>query len=141
MSIEEILALPDVVERVELYQEQADLHAAQLRRCTRLEGEVAILDLREEEVIHAGNRFMIYALFPEATVSIHVMWGRAQQNTVLAVGKSILDRSNDVSIGELMLAHGGGGHRNAGTCQVEHDDAEAVLAEVVSALNGAPVPA
>ena len=141
MSIEEILALPDVVERVELYQEQADLHAAQLRRCTRLEGEVAILDLREEEVIHAGNRFMIYALFPEATVSIHLMWGRGRQNTVLAVGKSILDRSNDVSIGELMLTHGGGGHRNAGTCQVEHDDAEAVLAEVVSALNGSPVPA
>ncbi len=141
MGIEEILRLPDVVERIELYREQADLHAAQLRRCTRVEGEVAILDLREEEVIHAGNRFMVYALFPETTVSIHVMWGRAQQNTVLAVGKSILNRANDVSIGELMLAHGGGGHRNAGTCQVEHAEAEEVLREVVSRLNAAPVPA
>ncbi len=141
MGIEEILMLPDVVERIELYREQADLHAAQLRRCTRVEGEVAILDLRDEEVIHAGNRFMIYALFPETTVSIHLMWGRAQQNTVLAVGKSILNRANDVSIGELMLAHGGGGHRNAGTCQVEHDEADAVLREVVSRLNAAPVPA
>ena len=141
LGIEEILALPDVVERVELYRAQAALHADQLRRCTRLEGEVAVLDLREEPVIHAGNRFMVYALFPQATVSIHLMWGKGRQNTVLAVGKSILDRSNPVSVGELMLAHGGGGHRNAGTCQVPHEDTDATVAEVVAALNAQSVPA
>ena len=141
LGIEEILALPDVVERVELYRDQAALHTDQLRRCTRLEGEVAVLDLREEPVIHAGNRFMVYALFPQATVSIHLMWGKGRQNTVLAVGKSILDRSNPVSVGELMLAHGGGGHRNAGTCQVPHEQTDATVAEVVAALNAQSVPA
>src|SRR5580692_8495888 len=98
------------------------------------------MDLRQEEIIYAGNRFMVYALYPEATVSVHVLWGRAKQNTVLAVGKSILNRANHVDIGAVMLAnYAGGGHRNAGTCQVAHGDAERALAEIVAALNGVPV--
>lgn len=137
MSVEQILELPDVAERVVLYREQAPAFAAQLGRCSHVDGDVLILDLRDEEVIHAGNRFMIYALFPEAKVSVHVMWGRQKQNTVLAVGKSIVDRSSRVNIGELMLRLGGGGHRNAGTCQVAHDRAEQVLNTVVAAVNAA----
>jgi hypothetical protein len=42
---------------------------------------------------HAGNRFMINALFPTATVSIQVLWGKQSQNTVSAVGKSILNHT------------------------------------------------
>ncbi|WP_370327905.1 exopolyphosphatase [Euzebya sp.] len=136
-TVEEILTLPDVAERVELYRAQSEAFTAQLRRVARVEGDVVVLDLREEEVIHAGNRFMVYALFPEATVSVHVMWGRAKQNTVLAVGKSIVDRSSAADIGDLMLRFGGGGHRNAGTCQVDHDEAAATLDTVVRALNAA----
>jgi nanoRNase/pAp phosphatase (c-di-AMP/oligoRNAs hydrolase) len=136
-TVEEILALPDVAERVELYREQAHAHEEQLRRCGKLDGDVVVLDLRDEEIIHAGNRFMVYAVFPAATVSVHVMWGRAKQNTVLAVGKSIVDRSSPADIGDLMLRFGGGGHRNAGTCQVGHGDAESTLTTVVEELNAA----
>jgi nanoRNase/pAp phosphatase (c-di-AMP/oligoRNAs hydrolase) len=134
-SVDDVLTLPDVAERVELYRRQAELFRAQLERCTTVVGEVAVVDLRDEDVIYAGNRFMVYALFPRATVSVHVIWGRQKQNTVLAVGKSILNRDNAVDIGALMLAHGGGGHRNAGTCQVDHDGAELALREIVTALN------
>jgi nanoRNase/pAp phosphatase (c-di-AMP/oligoRNAs hydrolase) len=136
-TVEEILALPDVAERVDLYREQSEAFVAQVRRCARVEGDVVVLDLRDEDIIHAGNRFMIYALFPEARVSIHVMWGRANQNTVLAVGKSIVDHTSPADIGHLMLRFGGGGHRNAGTCQVAHDEAEATLATVIAELNAA----
>jgi nanoRNase/pAp phosphatase (c-di-AMP/oligoRNAs hydrolase) len=133
-----VLRLPDVAERVALYHEQTALFRAQLQRCTTVIGEVAVVDLRQEETIYAGNRFMVYALHPETSVSVHVLWGRQKQNTVLAVGKSILNRSNHVDIGAVMLgAYGGGGHRNAGTCQVAHDQAERSLAEIVAALNGA----
>src|SRR4051794_3649791 len=135
---DEILALPDVAERVELFREQHEAFVRQLHRCTTLRGEVAVVDLRDEEVIHAGNRFVVYALYPQSTVSVHVLWGRQQQNTVLAVGKSIFDRSCTVDIGALMLSFGGGGHANAGTCQVDHDVAGDVLGEVVAALNGVP---
>jgi nanoRNase/pAp phosphatase (c-di-AMP/oligoRNAs hydrolase) len=134
LSIDQILALPDVAERVALYHEQAEAFEAQLRRCSRIDGDVVIVDLRDEQTIHAGNRFMIYALFPQARVSVHVLWGKQQQNTVLAVGKSIVDRSLQANIGELMLGFGGGGHRNAGTCQVDHDRADQTLAEIVTAL-------
>jgi len=133
-SVDDILALPDVAERVRLYREQHDLFVAQLRRVTRRHHDVVVVDLRDEEIIHAGNRFMVYALFPSARVSVHVLWGKGRQNTVLAVGRSIIDRSSPVDIGAAMLRHGGGGHEAAGTCQVPHDRADAVLAEVLDEL-------
>ncbi|WP_028450857.1 MULTISPECIES: exopolyphosphatase [Chitinibacter] len=129
-GIEEILALPDVKERIELYQEHAALAKEQLKRCSRLYDNLVILDLREEETIFATNRFMIYALFPQCNISIHVMWGVQKRNTVFATGKSIINRSSQTNIGALMLEYGGGGHENAGTCQVENDQVDEVLREL-----------
>ena len=96
--VDEVLKLPDVAERVALYREQSTLFQRQLEKCTTVIGNVAVVDLRREAVIYAGNRFMVYALYPDASVSIHVMWGRQKQNTVMAVGKSILNRSNQVDM-------------------------------------------
>lgn len=134
LTISELLALDDVQERVELYMSHRRRFASQLRRCSRVAGNVVILDLREEETIFAGNRFMIYALFPECNVSIHVIWGMNRQNTVLAIGKSIINRSCQADIGALALQYGGGGHEAAGTCQVAHEDAPRVLGEVIQSL-------
>jgi nanoRNase/pAp phosphatase (c-di-AMP/oligoRNAs hydrolase) len=78
---------------------------------------------------------MIYALYPKCNISIHVMWGVKRQNTVLATGKSILDRSSKTNVGELMLRYGGGGHEAAGTCQPDNDKAEEVLREVIAQIN------
>jgi nanoRNase/pAp phosphatase (c-di-AMP/oligoRNAs hydrolase) len=136
MSIEEILDSPDVAERVALYREHADAAAEQIRRRSTAHGRVVVLDLRSPEIIHPTNRFLLYALYPECQVSIHVLWGLRQQNTVFAVGRSIVDRSSPVDIGALMLVHGGGGHEAAGTCQIANEDAEAVLAELVQAIAG-----
>jgi len=132
--IDDILDLPDVKERTELYMEHDGPFKEQIKRCTTQNGKVIVLDLRSEDVIFAGNRFMIYALYPDAEVSVHVLWGKQKQNTVFAVGKSIINRDSRHNIGELMLEYGGGGHRNAGTCQVTHEDSERVLAEIVSRL-------
>ena len=135
-SIDDILELPDVKERVDLYFEQAELFKAQLRRIAKVYDKVVVLDLREEEVIHAGNRFMIYALYPETEISVHVAWGFQKQNTAVMIGKSIVNRASQFDIGELCLAYGGGGHRNAGTCQLENDVVDAKLPEIIKALNG-----
>jgi nanoRNase/pAp phosphatase (c-di-AMP/oligoRNAs hydrolase) len=137
MSIQDILESPDVAERVALYREHADAAAGQIRRASTVHDQVVVLDLRDEETIHPTNRFLLYALYPECRVSIHVLWGLRQQNTVFAVGRSIVDRSSHVDIGALMLAHGGGGHEAAGTCQIANEDAEAVLAELVETIAGA----
>lgn len=133
-TVGDILALPDVAERVRLYRDQSGLFVEQLLRVSRVERDVVVVDLRDEETIHAGNRFMIYALFPEARVSVHVLWGKQKQNTVLAAGKSIFDRTSPADIGAVMLRYGGGGHRAAGTCQVAHADTGRVLTEVLDAI-------
>jgi nanoRNase/pAp phosphatase (c-di-AMP/oligoRNAs hydrolase) len=139
-TVDEILALPDVAERVDLYRAQHDDFVAQLRRVSRMEGDVVVVDLRGEDVIHAGNRFMVYALHPGARVSVHLIWGRERRNTVLAVGRSIIDRSSTADIGAVMLRHGGGGHPAAGTCQVPHERTDEVLADVIRSVGSAPVP-
>jgi nanoRNase/pAp phosphatase (c-di-AMP/oligoRNAs hydrolase) len=134
MSVDGILATPDVAERVELHRAHAERAKAQILRCATVHGKLVVLDLRDEPVIHPTNRFTIYALFPQCDISIHVLWGLRQQNTVFATGKSILDRSSRVNVGELMLAYGGGGHDAAGTGQVDNQRAEAVLAELVGRI-------
>lgn len=133
--IDDIMQLPDVKERVEMYVEHADKFKEQIRRCATVHKNLVVLDLRNEETIYAGNRFMVYALFPECNISIHEMWGLKQQNTVFATGKSILNRTSNTNIGELMLKYGGGGHQNAGTCQVENDKAAQVLQELIATIN------
>ena len=134
-SIDEILELPDVKERVDLYFEQAEQFVAQLKRIAKVYDKVVVLDLRNEEVIHAGNRFMIYALYPETQISVHVAWGFRKQNTAVMIGKSIVNKASKVDIGELCLKYGGGGHHNAGTCQLENDVVDKQLPDIIAALN------
>ncbi len=136
-STDEILELPDVKERVDLYKAHEDKHRDQIERCSTVHGNLVVLDLRNEEIIYAGNRFMIYALFPDANISIHVLWGLNKLNTVFATGGSIINRTSNVNIGELMLKYSGGGHAAAGTCQVENDEAEGVLGELIEAITTA----
>lgn len=133
-SIEEILNLSDVQERVDLYFEHAARAREQITRCATQHGNLVVLDLRQEETIWAVNRFMIYALFPTANISIHVMWGVQKQNTVFATGKSILDRGSKTHVGNLMLEYGGGGHAAAGTCQIANDQAAQVLEQLIARI-------
>jgi len=133
-GIDDILQLPDVQERVNIYLEHAPKAKEQIQRCSTVHNNLVVLDLRNEETIWATNRFTIYALFPQTNISIHVMWGFQKQNTVFATGKSILNRTSKTNIGELMLRYGGGGHENAGTCQISHDQANTVLTELIARI-------
>ncbi|MBR3327533.1 MAG: exopolyphosphatase, partial [Atopobiaceae bacterium] len=105
-SVDEVLADPDVQERVELYFDQQERFKKQVAGLARVEGRVVVLDLRNEETIYAGNRFMIYALYPQTQISVHVAWGFRKQNTAVMIGKSILDKRSEANIGELCLKYG-----------------------------------
>ncbi|OIQ96772.1 hypothetical protein GALL_212330 [mine drainage metagenome] len=135
LSIEQIMALPDVKERAEIYFSLERNFKEQIKRCSKVHGKLVVLNLLKETPIFAGNRFMIYALFPECNISIHVIWGLNQEKIVFATGKSIVNRSSKTNIGELMLKYGGGGHENAGTCQVDKDQAGQVLDELIERIN------
>jgi nanoRNase/pAp phosphatase (c-di-AMP/oligoRNAs hydrolase) len=134
LSIDEILKLPDVKERVDLYNKHHAEAQDQLLCCSKVHKNLVVLDLRTQENIWPTNRFMLYAMFPQCNISIHALWGLKKQNVVFATGKSILDRSSKTNVGELMLKYGGGGHQAAGTCQVDTDKAETVLAELIETI-------
>src|SRR3954470_6840608 len=135
LSIEEILETPDVKERVELYRAHEQDAVAQIQGCAEVHDNLVVLDLRDEQVIHPTNRFMVYAMYPDTNISMHVLWGLKQQNTVFATGKSIVNRTSRTNVGALMLEYGGGGHEAAGTCQVANEDAERVLGELIARIN------
>jgi nanoRNase/pAp phosphatase (c-di-AMP/oligoRNAs hydrolase) len=134
MSIDEILKLPDVQERIALYQQQTELFKTMVRKHTRVEGNVIISDLRDVDPIYTGNRFLIYSLYPEQNVSLWIIDGKQKQNVSIACGYSILNRTCQVDIGRLMLKYGGGGHKMVGTCQVPYNDADKTVGEIVTAI-------
>jgi len=135
MDINQILALPDVAERISVYREQSEKFEAMVRIHTTITNNVIITDLRDVEIIYVGNRFMVYSIYPEQNVSIWVVDGRNKQNCAIAVGYSILNRTCDTDIGALMLKHGGGGHKMVGTCQVPYDKADEAIEDIVKNLN------
>lgn len=134
MDIKEILEQPDVKERVELYIDQAEHFKDMVAQYTKVDGNVIVTDLRNVDTIFAGNRFMIYSLYPEQNVSVWIVDGKQKQNVSIACGYSILNRSCEADIGKLMYVYGGGGHQMVGTCQVPYGDANQVIEEIVKAL-------
>lgn len=137
LPVGEIMAQPDLKERADLYFEQTGAFKEQLRRCVTVRGNLALIDLRGEETLCAGNRFIVYAMYPQTDISIQVHWGLNRLSTVFAAGASVINRTSKTNIGELMLKYGGGGHRNAGACQVENARAEDVLNEITAAVTAA----
>ncbi|MBN1662710.1 MAG: exopolyphosphatase [Deltaproteobacteria bacterium] len=134
MTIDEILNLPDVAERVKMYFEQNLLFKLMIEKYTRVDGNVIITDLRDVTVIYSGNRFLVYSMYPEQNISIWMVDGRNKQNCPFAVGHSIINRTSKTDVGALMLKNGGGGHKKVGTCQVPYEEADAVLQQLVERM-------
>ncbi|MBR2186375.1 MAG: exopolyphosphatase [Lachnospiraceae bacterium] len=135
--IEDVLKLPDVKERVDMYFEQQEKFREQLASISHQEGRCVIVDLRNEDPIYTGNRFLIYTMFPDAYFSLHIAWGLKKQNTAVMIGKSIFKDSPDVdkNIADICLKHNGGGHKNAGTCQLDNDKVDELLPEILEYFN------
>ena len=134
MTTDEILALPDIQERIEIYNEQTEKFKEMVKKYTRVEGNVIISDLRGVDPIYTGNRFMIYSMYPEQNISAWIVSGRGGQGCSAAVGYSILNRTSDVNVGSLMLKYGGGGHKKVGTCQFSNENMETDLPKMLNDL-------
>ena len=134
MSAPQILKMPDVQERVERYFAQQGPFEEMLRKNSRADGNLIILDLHTVDEILSGNRFILYTIYPEQNISIQIIWGRNKQNMVFTVGHSIINRGSRTDVGSLMLKHGGGGHKMVGTCQVPVDAWPGVLEELVAKI-------
>jgi len=133
-TIDEVMRLPDVQERVKMYYEHEKLFRDQLKGCAEVVKDVVILHLKNCDPIYVGNRFYVYTLFPQATVSIHEMWGLKKRNTVFTLGKSIVNRSSNKDLSAICKKHGGGGLMNAATCQVPNGLADGILEDILQQL-------
>jgi len=135
MTIDEIIELPDVKERSEVYFKYEEEYKQQLEKYATIHDNIVVLDLRKEETRYPGNRFLIYALYPQCNVSVLVRLDKESGKTIFSVGKSIINRTSNANIGDIMLAHGGGGHRAAGACHQDDPlEAERVFKEIINAL-------
>lgn len=134
MTTEEILALSDVQERIEVYNDQTEKFKKMVEEHTKVEGNVIITDLRGIDPIYTGNRFMIYSMYPEQNISAWIVSGRGGQGCSAAVGYSILNKTSDVNVGSLMLKYNGGGHKKVGTCQFTNENMEAELPKMLKEL-------
>ena len=131
-TIEEIMAMPDVKEREKVYFEQEKLFKEMLEKVCRTEGNIIFGDLRGVDTIYAGNRFLMYTMYPEQNISIWIVDGKNKQNCAITVGYSIINRSATVDVGSMLLKYGGGGHAQVGTCQVPYEEADKVLKDIIS---------
>lgn len=134
-TIDEILWLPDVAERVEYYHQQTSDFTKMVLEYSRVEGNIIITDLTGAKTIYTGNRFLLYSLFPEQNISIWIVDGFGGENCVIAVGHSVVNRTSAIDVGALMAKYGGGGHKQVGTCQVPHEDAEHIIEEIINYIN------
>ncbi|MDR2965633.1 MAG: exopolyphosphatase [Treponema sp.] len=134
-SIYDILAMPDVKERLDLYYQQKDLFIEMVKSHTKPIGDILLVDLRDVDPIYAGNRFIIYTLYPEQNISVWVVDGRNKANVAITVGYSIINRTCEVDVGSLLLKYGGGGHKQVGTCQIPYNDADKIIGQIVEKIN------
>ena len=135
-TTDEILSMPDVKERIEVYNEQTEKFKEMVKAHTTVEGNLIISDLRGVDPIYTGNRFMIYSMYPEQNISAWIVSGRGGQGCSAAVGYSILNKTSKVNVGSLMLKYGGGGHEKVGTCQFTNENMATDLPKMLEELKG-----
>lgn len=134
MTTNEILALPDIQERIDTYNEQTAQFMEMVKKHTIVDGKLIISDLRNIEPIYSGNRFLIYSMYPEQNISAWIVSGRGGLGCSAAVGYSILNRTSNVNVGSLMLKYHGGGHKKVGTCQFSDETMVAELPKMLAEL-------
>ncbi len=134
-DIDTILNDPDIKERIILCQTSHEAHKRELKRTTKVEDVIAVVDLRHGREIVPGNRFVLYALYPEVELSIHLLPAKAKEMTTIALGKSIFNhqnmQQNRIDLSEIAKIFGGGGNTNAATCQVPANQCDQIVREIM----------
>jgi nanoRNase/pAp phosphatase (c-di-AMP/oligoRNAs hydrolase) len=133
-TADEILAEPDVQERVKRYFQQEKKYEQMIKTNAAVDGNVLVINLLDVKEMLSGNRFKEFVLFPGQNVSVRIMWGYKKQNVVLSCGHNIINRTSKTDIGALLVKYGGGGHASVGSCQVPFKDWQRVKNEIVTRL-------
>ena len=135
-GLDAILTSPNIAQMAALYREHQPLAKQQIEQCVRLHDNVLVLNLLDQKLAYTVNRFMMYMMYPQCNLSIHVLRGTKSGSVILACGRSVFNRTGERSIGKVLAEFGGGGHHSAGTCQVPIVDCDAVLARLIEYFRG-----
>lgn len=115
-------------------QENADYKRTLLDH-TRMEHHVSISDFRPLNPAPSGNRFLVYSLFPDSFVNVKIRYDSQNPDKIIvSAGHSIFNRKCNVNIGLLLARFGGGGHRGAGSCRFDRNNAAAYIPSIIDAL-------
>ena len=134
-TAEEIMALPDFQERIQVYHEETSKFKTLLNRHSRIEGDAILIDFQGIDEIPVGNRFLEYVLYPDQNISIRLFDGRNKEFAIISVGHSIINRTSTVDVGSMVLKYSGGGHKQVGTCQVQYDEVDRIVGEMLLVIN------
>ncbi len=133
VPLEKVLQHPEVSKRCQRVLQEQEEFKKLLKEHSHQEANVIVTDLRGGRQMPAGNRFLIYTNYPEANVEVRIFPGMLD-NTVVAVGHSIFNRTCTVDVGKLMAEYGGGGLPGAATCQLSDEEADTKIAEIIERL-------
>jgi hypothetical protein len=111
------------------------IYRKRLEEHTRVRGQVAITDFRPLSKAPAGNRFLVYSLFPEAFAHVRIRYDAKNVDKIAVnVGHSIFNRTCKVNVGMLLSRFEGGGHPGAGACRFHVSKAEEYLPQIIETL-------
>jgi len=137
MPIEQVLQQPEVVERVKVLKENNEAFLKILRENSKQEDNILITDLRPIKKVPAGNRFLVYTLYPKANVSVRLQWGPDKKFVAVTLGHNIFNRTSRSDCGQICSDFGGGGHKGAGACPLKPEKAKQQIAEIIERLKKA----
>jgi len=134
-NIEQVMADSDVRTRCRRVVEDNRAYTSLLMDHTRLEKHVSITDFRPLSPAPDGNRFLVYALFPKAVVSVKIRYDDHHENRVIvSVGHSIFNRNCRVNAGQMLSQFEGGGHNGAASCKFHVDRAGDYIPQIIDTL-------
>jgi len=134
-DLQRVLDDPEIKQRCGQVIELNEKYAVYLKKNTRLDKQVSITDFRKLENIPAGNRFLVYSLFPDSVVNLRIRYEKMNKAmTAVNIGHSIFNRRCNVNAGLLLADFGGGGHRGAASTRFESSNADTYLPLIIDAL-------
>lgn len=134
-DLQRVLDDPEIKLRCGQVIELNEKYAVYLKKNTRLDKQVSITDFRKLENIPAGNRFLVYSLFPDSVVNLRIRYEKKNKAmTAVNIGHSIFNRRCNVNAGLLLADFGGGGHRGAASTRFESSNADTYLPLIIDAL-------
>jgi hypothetical protein len=134
-DIHQVLKNAEVKQHCQNVVAQNERYVEFLEKHTRLDHQVSITDFRTHDKPPAGNRFLVYSLFPESAVNVRIRYEDPNKEMVVVnVGHSIFNPRCNVNVGLLLAQFDGGGHRGAGSARLSTDRAEASIRQIIDCL-------